>query len=919
VVSTMPVAPERLRRSRSRIARSAWVAALAVVAVFVAPLLFAPGAANAADPPAVTRYDQTDEHIDYVGTWDTFEKSAAYKTAYSRANTHGTSAVIYFDGTSLSWVAMKGTSTGKADVYLDDVFKKTIDLAASSAVYQVTVWSTGELLPGQHKVTISRSASAAAGKFITLDAVDVAGTLVYGPPAITGLSPVSGSTAGGASVTISGTDFTDASAVAFGDADATSFTVDSSTMITAVAPPHGEGTVSVKVTTPSGSSADTSADNYQYAPVSVPTITGISPVTGASGNPVVITGTGFVGLAGPDAVTFDGVNAAGYTVDSLTQVTAVAPSHGSAKVRVRVKAAGGTTADTPADAFTYLTRYDQTDSRLAYSGTWAAYSTTSAWQGSYGRASTSGASVTLTFTGTRLSWIATKGTTTGKADVYVDGTLDANVDLSAAVVAYRQEVWTTGDLSDAVHTVKIVRSAASASGKYLTVDAVDVVGTLLGQGRIDQADAHFAYAGTWSVVSATAASGGSYRRASASGAAIYVDFTGIGLTWIGTTGPGMGKAWVSIDGGTAKSVDLAAAATAYQKKIWDSGPLTLGDHEVKIWWDTTNASGKYITADAFDVLGSLRQAYLWHRYEQTDVRLVYTDTWSTVTASAASGGSYKRTSSASAFLDFMFSGRQFEWIATTGPEMGKALVSIDGGTAVTVDLFSATSLYQQKVWSSPVLPDGYHRIQIWVSPSGPAGAYIDIDAADVHGSLPSVTTASAAKNMVAEQRLKELSYLPGTVDGTADTKTKGAVIAFEKWEGLSRDGVIGTTVWARLHTATRPKPTRIGTTDPWIEVNKTKQVLLFCKNGAVLYTIPVSTGSASVGMITPSGTFSIISKTPPRGHLYYPMAITSGIAIHGYPTVPTTPASHGCVRTQNWDQDVLYPITPMGTRVYIYN
>jgi lipoprotein-anchoring transpeptidase ErfK/SrfK len=113
-------------------------------------------------------------------------------------------------------------------------------------------------------------------------------------------------------------------------------------------------------------------------------------------------------------------------------------------------------------------------------------------------------------------------------------------------------------------------------------------------------------------------------------------------------------------------------------------------------------------------------------------------------------------------------------------------------------------------------------------------------------------------------------------------------------------------------------PTRIGTTDPWIEVNKTKQVLLFCQNGAVLYTIPVSTGSASVGMITPSGTFSIISKTPPRGHLYYPMAITSGIAIHGYPNVPTYPASHGCVRTQDWDQDVLYPITPMHTRVYIY-
>jgi L,D-transpeptidase catalytic domain/IPT/TIG domain/Putative peptidoglycan binding domain len=888
------------------------------MAVVLTPLFLVPGAANAADPPAVTRYDQTDEHIDYVGTWDTFERTAAYKTAYARANTRGASVTIYFNGTSLSWIAMKGSSTGKADVYLDDVFQKTINLSASSAVYQVAVWSTGELPSGRHKVTISRSTSTPAGTFVTLDAVDVAGTLAYGPPAITGLSPVSGSTAGGASVTISGTDFTDASAVAFGNADAASFTVESSTMITAVAPLHSAGTVSVKVTTPSGSTADTSADDYQYADVTVPTITGISPATGASGDSVVITGTGFIGLAGPDAVTFGGVSAAGYTVDSLTQITAVAPSHDSAKVRVEVKAAGGTTADTPADDFTYVTRYDQSDSRFSYAGTWAAYSTTSAWKGSYDRMNTSGGSVTLTFTGTRLSWIATKGTTTGQADVYVDGAFDATVDLAAPAASYRQEVWSTGDLSNAVHTVKIVRSAASLSGKYITIDAVDVVGTLLGGGRTEQTDAHLAYAGTWSVVSATGASGGSYRRVSGSGAAVYVDFTGIELAWIATTGSGMGKAWVSVDGGTAQSVDLAAGTTAYKQKVWDSGPLALGDHEVKIWWDADNASSKYISADAFDVLGSLRQAYLWHRYEQTDVRLLSTGSWSIVAVSGASGGSYKQTSSTSAFFDFVFSGRQFEWIATTGPAMGKAQVSIDGGAPVTVDLFGATSLDQQKVWTSPALPDGDHRVQIWVSETSAPGAYIDVDAVDVHGSLPSLSSASAAKTMWAEQRLKELSYLPGVVNGVFDTKTRGAVVAFEKWEGLPRDGVIGTAVWARLHTATRPKPTRIGTTDPWIEVNKTKQVLLFCKDGAVLYTIPVSTGSASVGMITPSGTFSIISKTPPRDHLYYPMAITSGIAIHGYPTVPTTAASHGCVRTQNWDQDVLYPITPMRTRVYIY-
>jgi hypothetical protein len=918
VLSTIPVPLVRPHRRSWHVLRRAGALTLTVLAIVMAVLFAMPGAARAADP-TVTRYDETDAHITYTGTWDTFGRTAAYGGAYARANTRHTSATIYFSGTRLDWIAMKGTSTGKAEVYLDDVLTGIVDLASSTAHYQQKVWSTGDLPSGRHKVQISRSLSTPPNTFITLDAVDVAGTLVYGPPAVTGVGPVSGSTDGGNTIVISGSGFSEASAVTFGNADAASFAVESATRITAVAPSHDAGTVGVKVTTPWGLSPDTSAEDYLYAEVSVPTISGLSPALGAPGTSVVITGTGFIGLDGPGAVTFGDTDAAGYTVDSPTQITAVAPLRSAGQVQVKVKAAGGTTADTLADDFTFLTRYDQSDSRFSYTGTWAAYSTAAAWNGNYGRTSVSGGSVTLTFVGTRLAWIATKGTTTGQADVYVDGAFQTTVDLAAPAATYQQQVWSTGDLSKAVHTVKIVRSAASPSGKYLTIDAVEVVGTLLGKGRIEQGDARLAYPGTWAAVSAAAASGGSYKRALGSGAAVYVNFTGVELAWIATTGPAMGKAWVSVDGGTAQSVDLAAGTTAYRQKVWASGPLALGDHEVKIWWDTANASGKYITADAFDVLGSLRQAYLWRRYEQADLRLLYTDSWSTVTTPGASGGGYKQTNSRSAFFDFMFSGRQFEWIATTGPAMGKAQVSIDGGASVTVDLFGLATLDQQKVWSSPVLPDGYHRVQIWVSTASATGAYIDVDAVDVHGSLPAVSTTTLAKTMWAEQRLRELSYLPGVVNGVFDSKTRGAVIAFEKWEGLPRDGVIGAAVWARLHTATRPRPTRAGSTDPWIEVDKTKQVLLFCKKGAVVYTIPVSTGSGSVGMVTPSGTFSIISKTPPRDHLYYPMAITSGIAIHGYPTIPTYPASHGCIRTQNWDQDVLYPLTPMGTRVYIHN
>jgi hypothetical protein len=123
--------------------------------------------------------------------------------------------------------------------------------------------------------------------------------------------------------------------------------------------------------------------------------------------------------------------------------------------------------------------------------------------------------------------------------------------------------------------------------------------------RYEQTDSHLVYAGTWYTFSTSGASGGSYKRANTSGASCTVNFTGTYLAWIATAGTTLSKAYVSLDGGTAQIVDLARTAVAYQQRVWNTGTLTAGKHTVKIWWYTKNAAGKYISVDAFDVLGSL--------------------------------------------------------------------------------------------------------------------------------------------------------------------------------------------------------------------------------------------------------------------------------------------------------------------------
>ena len=93
------------------------------------------------------------------------------------------------------------------------------------------------------------------------------------------------------------------------------------------------------------------------------------------------------------------------------------------------------------------TRYEQGNGDIVKVGTWTDYTSAASCGASYGRASTALASATIYFTGTRLDWIATKGTTTGIADVYLDGVKKATVNLAATAVSYQVDVWTTGTVA----------------------------------------------------------------------------------------------------------------------------------------------------------------------------------------------------------------------------------------------------------------------------------------------------------------------------------------------------------------------------------------------------------------------------------------------------------------------------------------
>jgi hypothetical protein len=139
---------------------------------------------------------------------------------------------------------------------------------------------------------------------------------------------------------------------------------------------------------------------------------------------------------------------------------------------------GGTVTPPTPPVITH-TVYDNKDSHIIKTGTWATFTKAEAYKGSYQRSSTKGATATIKFNGTRIDYVGMKGTTLGLVDIYLDGTRMATYNLNASVATYQVIIWSSGNLVPGTHTLKIVRNSVSSTGKFITIDSVDIWGNML--------------------------------------------------------------------------------------------------------------------------------------------------------------------------------------------------------------------------------------------------------------------------------------------------------------------------------------------------------------------------------------------------------------------------------------------------------
>ena len=150
--------------------------------------------------------------------------------------------------------------------------------------------------------------------------------------------------------------------------------------------------------------------------------------------------------------------------------------------------------------------------------------------------------------------------------------------------------------------------------------------------------------------------------------------------------------------------------------------------------------------------------------------------------------------------------------------------------------------------------------------------------------------------LALKQRLWHLHYaLPG-VDAGFGYRTYEAVLAFQKVNWMPRTGRVDGAVWRALSRASVPTP-RVRSGD-YLEVDKSRQVVMEVRGGRVERVIHASTGASGN---TPVGNWHVYSEVAGWSWvLWQPMYFLRGFAIHGYPEVPPWPASHGCVRVPMW-------------------
>ena len=742
--------------------------------IAVRPFLALFLAASATLMAADTTIQENDASVVLKGNWYVNNNAAHSGGAAVLASDSGASATITFTGTGISWIGVKDSYNGIAQVYIDGSAVTTVDTAASYTQYQQSLYTASNLSDGSHtlQIVVSGShSSAGLGTAIWIDAFQITGSAGEsgGGTGTGGGGTGSGGSGGGSgqavveqtdsSVTLSGSWYANNNAAHSGGSAAFASDEGASAQIsftgTSIAwvgvKDSYNGVAQVYLDGSLVATVDTYAGFTQYQQT-LYTTANLS--NAAHTLKIVVSGQHSAQALG-NAVWVDAFLVNG----SATSGTGGGGSGGGSGSG----SGGGTGGGTGGGSGTVTVQQD--DPSVTLAGNWIKVSDTGYSGGSAVMSGTAGESASITFTGTTVTWIGYKTPYAGIAFVYLDGSQVATVDTSGSAQQNQYPMYTASNLANTAHTLKIVVSGThnSANGNVYNlvyVDAFVVTGSVQGGGTlttttIQQDDQNVAYAGDWYNASGGSSQGHSATFTNESNATATVTFTGTGITWIGIKDSYNGIANVYVDGNLIAAVDTYAPNTVYGASLYTASQLNSGTHTFRIvvaGQHSPSAFGNNVFIDAFVISGVAGSGAggggtngggtgtgtgtgtgsgSTGTVEQTDSSVTLAGDWYTNNSASNSGGSSALASSAGDYAQITFTGTAITWIGVKDSYNGIANVYIDGSLAAAVDTSGGYTQYQQALYTATGLGSGSHTLKIVVTgtPGAPGlGSAIWVDA-----------------------------------------------------------------------------------------------------------------------------------------------------------------------------------------------
>jgi YD repeat-containing protein len=417
--------------------------------------------------------------------------------------------------------------------------------------------------------------------------------------------------------------------------------------------------------------------------------------------------------------------------------------------------------------------YDNNDSRIVYTGTWAVrqysgfFNTTDLY--SY----TIGDKASFQFNGTGISWVFTRFNEQGAAAIFIDGIKVDEIGLFSQNLAWQQK-WTSQILENGSHTFEVVNLNA-----LIDMDALIVYGpgdsapetNLAFAGTYDDTSEKVSYSGTWGNTTNVSGHYNATEKYNGTiGSMAMITFFGEHITYIYPTYYNRSNAEIFIDDVKVDEISLYSSTIFYQQ-TWSSPALEYGKHTLIV-----RAKDGYIDIDAFIVykptpmgtptpIGPVATA---GKYDDRDMHLIYSGSWIDYNEYYAYSSTIRYTVTPNNSVSMTFDGPRIRLIYTTASWWGNVDIYIDDTMVTRLNMYAATTTWQSS-WTSAAMEPGQHTIRVVCVDN-----MINIDAFEVLANPTPTSTRTITPTRTSTTTRTETATATATPQPSATlTKTTG--------------------------------------------------------------------------------------------------------------------------------------------------